>query len=266
MELNSYQKLETLSLPHPKVYKLEELIEENSPQRWYYLRYHQKTTLPLYATSAELNQRANDFRKFVTEQNLIQIEQCILSQIGGCAVTQGSRRYIELVAGHLSGLLLNGWCQIRVYLDGKTQHTRLENQDLMIDQEIQGNRALRATRLKAELVDKLINSAEKLVAAINSNLLFEFIVDSKNQICFVDTKDYPWLVDFYAVVSTNYAGGFVYKNESLGVKSCQIYEGSFELENLHQIDTSTIIHLGSHAALSHFVTRSLRKGIAGIQV
>lgn len=266
MQLNSYQRLDTLSLPHPNVYKLNELIEENSSQKWYYLRYLKKTTLPLYATSAELSRRANDFSELTTEQNLVQIEQCILSQIGGCVVTQGSLRYIELVVGHLSGLLLNGWCQVRVYLDGKTRHTRLANQDLMIDQKIQGNRVLQATRLKAELVDMLISSVEKLIVEINSNLFFEFIIDSKNQIYFVDTKEYPWKVDFYTVVSTNDAGSFIYKNEPQDVRPCRIYEGPFELENLNQIDTHTIIRLGNHAALSHFVTRSLRKGIVGIQV
>lgn len=264
MELNAYQKLQILSLPHPKVYELEELIEENLPEKWYYLRYHPGTTLPPYATSADLNQGVNDFRKLIMDQKLFQIEECIISQIGGCAVIHGSLRYIELVAGHLSGLLMHGWCQVRVCLNRKTRHTKFAEQKLMVDQAIQGNRIIQATPLKEGLVDKLIRSVERLVAKINSNLLLEFIVDAKHRIYFVDVIAYPWPVDFYSVVSGDDTRRFVYKNESLSVKPYRIYGGSFELENLHQIDTHTVIHLGNHAALSHFITRNLRKGIAGI--
>jgi hypothetical protein len=264
MDLEAYAKLDVLSLPRPKMYRLEELIRESSPDRFYYLRTQQGANLPQLVSSADLHLKADDFRRLTISREIIQIEEWIPSIVGGCVVTRGSLRYIELAAGHLSGLLLHGWCQIRRCIAENVRHTQFTEQKLMVEQTVKGKRIVPAARIGEDLAGKLITEIERLLAEITSGLLFEFIVDATAAIYFVDIKDYPWPVDFCPAVSDQSAEGILYKDESLYRGDDQIYDGAFELENLRHVNRHTIIRLGSYAVLSHFITYSLRKGVPSI--
>jgi hypothetical protein len=264
MEPNIYHKLEALSLPHPRVYQLEELIKEDSTEKLYYLRRHPQVDLPSFVTSAYLSQKANDFRKLLADGKIVQIEEFMMSILGGCVVTEGSYRYVELLAGHLSGLLLHGWCQVRAYVDQKMECTRFLEQNLMVEQTIQGYRTTRAVPIRRELVAHLVISVDSLSGHIKSPFLFEFMVDASNQIYFVDMKDYPWELDFYSLVLSHDEQDFIYKQRPLNNSYEQIYEDSFDLRNLCRVNSNSVIRLGNQGGLSHFVTYSLKKGILGI--
>ncbi len=264
MEKDAYQKLQELSLPFPATYQIEELIQEASPEKLYYLRYQPKMNLPKFVSSKYLSEQADFFRRLNVEQKIAQIEAGIVSVIGGCVVTRGSSRYVELVSGHLSGLLLNGWCYVRAYLSEGRWARKLVPQKLMVEQMIEGNRVSTAADMKGELIDSLLDSIENLLKRIESNYLFEFIVDSSNQVYFVDIKKYDWIIKYAPLIKKREEESIIYENDTLLSGAEKKYQGEFSLDKLDQVDASTIISLKNNALLSHFVTYSLRRGIAGI--
>jgi hypothetical protein len=264
MEKDAYRKLKELSLPFPATYRIEELIKEGSPSKLYYIRYQPKMNLPKFVSSKYLSEQADFFRQLDAEQKIEQIEDGIVSIIGGCVVTRDSARYVELVSGHLSGLLLQGWCYVRAYLDGTKCDRKLVPQEMMIEQLIEGNRVSPVADMKEELIDALLTSVENLLKSIKSNYLFEFIVDRDNQVYFVDIKPYDWMIDYAPLVRIEQEGRMIYKNDKFLPSIEKKYEGEFSLDKLDEIDASTIICLRNNALLSHFVTYSLRRGIAGI--
>jgi hypothetical protein len=264
MEKDAYHKLQELSLPFPATYQIEELIKEASPEKLYYLRYQPKMNLPKFVNSKYLSEQADFFRQLEAEQKIAQIEDGIVSVIGGCVVTTDSTRYVELVSGHLSGLLLHGWCYVRAYLSGAKWNRKLVPQKLMVEQLIEGNRISLAADIKEELIDTLLTSVKNLLRNIESNYLFEFIVDRNSQVYFVDIKRYEWMIDYAPLLETRPEEHMIYKNDKFPPSVEKKYQGEFSLEKLEKIDASTVICLKDNALLSHFITYSLRRGIAGI--
>jgi hypothetical protein len=263
MEEDAYHKLEKLSLPCPKIYLLDELVEEASENKYYYLRYRTKVDLPKFVSSRYLSEHLDLFRKLCIEGKLIQIEEGIVSVIGGCVVTMPSPRYLELVSGHLSGLLKNGWCFLRAYLYDTDWSKTLLQQKLMIEQRIEGTRVSPSAHIEQQVIDSLLSSVRQLLQKIELNYLFEFIVDDNNHIYFVDLKQYSWSIDYASLLEKRKEGYPIYSRNRVPVNE-RTYDGEFSLEKLDQIDASTIIRLKNNALLSHFITYSLRNGIAGI--
>jgi hypothetical protein len=134
----------------------------------------------------------------------------------------------------------------------------------MIEQLIEGNRVSPAADLKEKQIDTLLTSVENLLKNINSNYLLEFIVDRDSQVYFVDIKPYDWMIDYAPLLETRSEEHIIYKNDKFLPSVEKKYQGEFSLERLDEIDASTVICLRNNALLSHFITYSLRKGIAGI--
>lgn len=266
MERNAYHKLAALALPHPEIYSLDDLIKENSAEKFYYLRKKPETDVPQVVSSATLNQDSDLFRNLITTHKIAQIEEHIVSAFGGCLVTQGRSRYMELVLGHLSGLLMHAWHQVSAYMEGNTTCTKVIPQELMVRQVNGLKQTVPAISFEDGSTINLIRTIKGLIDQIGNNLLFEFIIDSKYRMYFVDLKDYPWLLDFRSLFSTNCEKKLIYHKTPTAFEPGQIYDGCFELKSLDQINRNTIIRLRNRAVLCHFVTYSLRRGIAGIMI
>jgi hypothetical protein len=266
MEKDAYSKLNELSLPLPATFQIEDLIKEASPNNLYYLRYESDINLPRFVSSQYLSERAPLYRQLAEEKKITQIEEGVVSVIGGCVVTNNSGRYVEIVVGHLSGLLLNGWCYLRAYFEGGKWTRQLLPQKLMTEQLPEGDCVSPAIDLKEGEIERLLSSIENLLQHIQSNWLLEFIVDCDTRVYFVDIKAYSWRMNYASLFDATRSGTMVYKGEYSLRGTEMKYHGEFTLDNLNKVGGSTIICLEDHALLSHFVTYGLRRGIGGITI
>lgn len=264
MEKDAFRRLKELSLPFPKTYQIEQLIEKSSPDKLYFLRYQDKTDFPKYVNSDYLREHSILFRRLVSEGKISQIADAIVTLLGGCVVTRGADRYVELVSGHVSGLLSYGWCYTRAYLSNNDKAIVLIPQMQMIEQVPNVNRISPVKLISPDLVSYLIDSCEVLLQKIHSRYLLEFIVSTEHRVYFVDIKDYEWQIDFAALVEKTKEERLLYQHSDNLDVLANIYDGSFSLNNLGAINQSTTIRLADHALLSHFITYSLKNGIAGI--
>jgi hypothetical protein len=132
----------------------------------------------------------------------------------------------------------------------------------MVQQSLKGNRIVLGGRLTKNAIQTYLNTLSGLLIQGGPPRLFEFIVID-NSILFVDAKPYPWSVSFADQFVPGDAPHWLYESPTR-TEAVLSYSGSFDLANLPLIDESTVIHVGSHAVLAHFVTYSLRRGIAGI--
>lgn len=264
MEKDAFRRLKELSLPFPKTFQLEDLLKEASPDSLYFIRYRNETDLPKYVSSEYLSEHSSLFSRLMMEGKISQIANTIITQIGGCIVTRGAERYIELVAGHVSGLLLHGWCYARVYLCDNNAVTVLIPQMQMIEQLPYINRVAPASVIGSDLLSYLVSSCNTLLQGIDSKCLLEFIVSDEHQIYFVDIKDYKWQVNFAALVSEGKENRLIYGGRDRLDVLANVYDGDFGLNNLKVVNQSTTIRLADHALLSHFITYSLKKKITAI--
>jgi hypothetical protein len=264
MEKDAFKRLKELSLPFPKTFQLEQLIEEASSDNLYFLRYQQETDLPKYVSSEYLREHSIFFRRLVAEDQISQIAETVITTIGGCIVTRGTERYVELVSGHVSGLLSYGWCYARAYFGNSDTAIVLTPQMEMVEQVPGVNRIVPVKVIDSDMLNYLVRYCETLLRKIDSDYLLEFIVSDKHQVYFVDIKDYKWQIEFAALVTESKEERLLYRHNGKLDVLANVYDGSFSLNNLEAVNQSTTIRLADQALLSHFITYSLNKGIAGI--
>jgi len=249
-------------LPHPKTFTLDEMLQRSSPDSRFFVRYKEPTALPSFITPREASAYAGDLRELIADGKIQEIEEGIRSSNGGCVVQTPQFLYVEIVAGHLSGLLRRGWCQLRHYASPTKTATVRVAQFQMVEQCQRANRTVRSQELANTSIDSILESVKGHMLRQAGALLYEFIVDAQDTVFFVDYKQYEWSIDFSRLfhTSTENSPYLLGRNDS-HVKE---YDGDFELQNLDRIDRESVIRIGNRAALSHFITYALQKGVCCI--
>lgn len=264
MQENAYSKLDTLSLPRPRTFDLHNLSQSHPNIDQYYIRYRKGFNGPSYIGFHDLNKWMGFLKSGLANGDIIQIEEGILSNYGGCLVASPTDIFSELVKGHLSGLLLHGYCGARMLWSNFNLNKIIVNQSKMVHQSIKDKSIVPTLGLDEIEIDSLIKSIEGGISNFISETLFEFIFDNEQQIYFVDCKPYPWIMNYDPLLVPEYnsANEFIWKSDFEGESS--IYDGSFDIDLVNDVEHHHIIKVGSQAMLSHFCTYNLRKGIAGI--
>lgn len=272
MESGAYQQLEAFGLPHPPTITLEEAVADPSADNFYYLRFNTPGTYPSVLSSLEMANQERELWHLRTSGRLLQIEPLVVSQAGGCAFANDGEIYAELVIGHLSGLLLNGRCQLRLMISpSDTYILRRMRQSMMVAQSPPKMLDQQALSLETPVLFGLTCRALELLPRLPPKTLLEFIITDSGVVYFVDIKPHPWDLRYKRLFADSGSQEPVYTRPlfagdcpSKEADSPNIYQGSLDLKLLDRVTSNTIIKLGDHALLSHFVTYSLRRGIPAV--
>ncbi len=267
MTSDAYQKLAKLGLPYPSISSLEDVLSESTlPDDYFFLRTKKTHNLPKYANKQYFVNNYERMLELIHNGILMQIEPGILSKYGGCVLNQSGYTYIELVIGHLSGLLLNGWCSQRsLFFDTEFKQTSI-NQAEMVEIDYQNHQIKKSRKIDRPQMEKLARNINHYMRNIDKYLL-EFIVDYNDNIFFVDYKDYVWQMDFEVIFDNKAKEGNIYTGgDTVGFdeSTSDLFTGRFMLESLDRVHPNTILVLNNNALISHFVTYSLRNGLSTI--
>jgi len=267
MNISAYSILDTLGLKRPRTFELESLLSLND-SRIYFVRTKQGAKIENFIKASEFKCSKDQYFKLLKNHAIIQIEEGILSNIGGCAVVHGDAIYTEIVLGHLSGLLLEGWLSLRTLKVEEQSFNKMISQSLMIEQTYEKNRKIKTGKFSNSVLRTISELVTTQLSKIDSHLLFEFIVDSDHNIYFVDVKDFPYNINYLNVFSGGMDNKLIYSRDDLltGIigsidNHSNIYKGDFRIANESKIGPNTILSLNDYPLLSHFVTRGLSRSL-----
>ena len=267
MNISAYSILDNLGLPRPNTFEFDTILNSND-SKVYFLRTKHGTQIKKFLNASELKSEKDLYQKFIKDRIIIQIEDGILSNMGGCAVVYGENIYTEIVIGHLSGLLLNGWVSLRTLNQNDKFFKRMLSQTLMVKQTIEKNEVVQIDNINHSVLEQISKKVSIQLSIINSLIMLEFIIDSNLDVYYVDVKDFPFNIDFLKLFSRDtedlllYSKNYkVYNPSDIIDNDASIYKNDFNIENLSQINSDTIISIKDSALLSHFVTRSLKSGL-----
>lgn len=256
MRPNAFAALRDLGLSHPYVYSRQE-VSLSPPNTLFYLRH-----LAPGLTSETLR-REELTELLITsdspDPSNIQIEEYVLSSFGGCAVVSAGGIYIELVLGHLSGLLRRADCHFRFFLSPTSTSYRSVPGKTLTLQSRADLHVQAAPQLPAQSFLPWAQQASSLLSAVPTSHLFEFIVSSTGRLLFVDFKEYPWQIKFDALLRGDPASLYEAKPQLRGTP--REFEAALHLSNLPDSPEPLAITLGNHALLSHFITYALDRRI-----
>jgi hypothetical protein len=210
-------------------------------------------------TADELSTNLQSYRALAAKGELLQIEEGIMSTRGGCVVRTGDSTYIELVAGHLSGLLRHAWCQYRWLKSLSRINSLYVSQCMMIKQHMEHNEIVPGVSLSTSFVDKVTKFVAEVLAVHVAPRLYEFIVDDSDSVYFVDYKPYPWALKFCPLFGHSARSADVLYGSRLEGRIGCIRK--FNLATIQAVDSDTTLCIDDKALLSHFVTYSLQKGV-----
>ncbi len=254
MEPATYAILDRLGLRRPLTTTVDRILKENQPEKSYYLRRRLGSVLPQFVTSGQIASQIQQYKTAEQSGNLIQIEEYILSTHGGCTLVHSDGIYSEFVVGHLSGLLLRGWCGQRTWLGG-TVLVRDLHQPQYVENSPRGTTVLASPRTIPATFERLRAQLPSLLSGVPVGTLVEFI-GTDEDLWFVDCKQYPWHVDFKGILTASSAVT-VYTKE--GRSGSTIYDGPFDVSLVDSLASETTVILRNQAILSHFITRGLRR-------
>lgn len=267
MDISAYSILDTLGLKRPMTFDFDNLLGLNN-SKIYFVRTKKGTKLKNFIKASEFQHSKDLYLKLLKNQTIIQIEEGILSNKGGCAVVHGDAIYIELVLGHLSGLLLEGWLSLRTLNVKERFYSKIIPQSSMIEQTYEEYKKVKMCNFSSDVLGNISGAVTSQLSKVKSNLLFEFIVDFNNNIFFIDVKNFPYNINYINLFSSDKDNKLLYKKDDTIAddpeyidKLDNIYNGSFAIANESKIGSNSIISLNDYPLLSHFVTRGLSRGL-----
>lgn len=272
MNADAYRTLDELSLPRPRTYELKHILENESSERLFYLRYDtpfasEHAGISRFATAEQLRHSTDRYLNLYRRGLLLQIEDGIISVYGGCVVTAIPGVYVELVAEHLSGLLLHGWLNGRIYASGRTTLRRSYPQRLMVRQSPDGNTIQDSPPIDDAVIGTIAQRAIQMTSRIPEKMFFEFVADDSRLVWFVDVKPYAWHIDFKKLCDGSPTTSTrVYQKAANCHSSPEVYTGPFEIEKLNRLPRGAHVAVNGNALLSHFITRGLRSKIAALLI
>lgn len=183
-----------------------------------------------------------------------------LPSIGGAAyLSHGSVALVELVVGHLSGLLIHGMLRARYLLgeDGRVRRAQVLPQPLQAAASGQlgpGGPGMSVSSLE-DLALSIHGQAR--MSSISSNMLMEIMV-AEDRCVWVDAKHYPWAIDLDAIFSSKRQ--LIHGSSSV---AC-VEPAAWAIDQIPTSCSSISLNLGNRALLGHYVTYSLQRGLGGL--
>lgn len=247
MHPDAYRRLDEFGLPRPRAFSATELLALKDVPT-VLLRGGYGPGRPGFFSPREAATRLLE-----TGAKEMKADEAIVSDAGGCAVVQGTEFYMELVDGHLSGLLRDGWCNGRFWASKTESSIRKVEQEVAIDYSSLEPSHRRGADVTDALGTPLWPEIKRYCERLPRSTLVEFIVTPALTPVFVDLKPYPWNVDFKKLFSEE---EWLYGDQATRV--LQWEECPCTSENTRPLRPDAGILLNAGAALCHFITYGLR--------
>ena len=251
MHPDTYPRLDELGIPRPLTFTVTELLALEGVEL-VLVRGAAGRGRPAFLTPAD----AAAWILASGDPNLL-ANEAIGSDSGGCAVKQAGGVYLELVDGHVSGLLRDGWCQYRAWATPQEfRLVRVTQQDAVDFASLEP--AIRPARaIPEETIRQVLSQVRPHIDRLPLNTLTEFILTPDLQPLFVDLKPYHWAIRF-ALLFDDSSEPWLYGETSDPISAwIRCPRPSTDAESLTD---ATGIMLDSGAALSHFVSYGLQAG------
>jgi hypothetical protein len=259
MTPDAYQVLDDWGMPHPEIYDLETALGLPSSASPLYVRGRSGSSLSAFVPLQDLKRNAAHYRLLIERGDVVQIEKPVICIAGGCAVCSDQFTYIELVAGHLSGLLRERWCQVRLHLSRQDSLLERVPQAKMVQQTFTDTTTVPATRISDYVIERITRDIRQFVTQRDMPILYEFIVDQSLTLFFVDYKLYTKNVDFLPLFRNHRSDDEPAYFEIDSQPATQHPNGLASARISLQSHTR-VAHVGNTAALSHFITYGLGVG------
>jgi hypothetical protein len=170
-------------------------------------------------------------------------------------VKQAGGVYVELVDGHVSGLLRDGWCNFRAWATSEELRLLRVTQQEAVDFATL-EPALRPSRpIPEPTIRRVLSLMTQSLERLPPNTLTEFILTPDLQPLFVDLKSYRWPIRFERLFDDS-SEPWLYGERGDPISSwvgCP--RPSTDAESL---EAGTGVTLDIGAALSHFVSYGLQ--------
>jgi hypothetical protein len=253
MREGAYETLDGYRLLRPRTLTYEEVCQL-PPHVEVMIRDGNGPGRPSICSADDAAAILRDLDRTSTERTSNVVEAAV-SDAGGCVVTlPGGGVYVELVDGHLSGLLKEGWCGARALGTGHQVVVACVSQPFAIRFRSGYDERDKAIPLKETDVRERVEGLATALAHVPGGRLFEFIELNAGTIMYVDEKPYPWAHDYHALLggpaSADRAGPVV----SPGHGTASQLPGG---RTIARTSGNGRLRLGDNALLSHFITYAL---------
>lgn len=255
MRPGAYETLDSLGLPRPLTYNPQQLLESPDPPDRVLLRFGEGPGVPRIYSRHEALQLAKSDTDDADPQ--LTFEEAIDSGLGGCLLHDADDElYVELVDGHISGLLLHGWVGFRWLSNGGGRTSSVTRQ-----QSAHRFRSGRLVEERPRPVDegrgrRAIEALASLGPKTRRASLVEFVIAPDQRLLFVDEKEYPTALALRALFSPQDAVLL----EGDAEHPSAVYDGPLDAQVLDELPPMCLRIHRDDAVLSHFVTRGLSSG------
>ena len=180
---------------------------------------------------------------------------------GATTVSRDDLLLVEMVFGHLSGLLDHALLNARVLIDrssGSALGVQHFSQDWRVDPESLEALESRVAPLSGK---RLVDASLEIAAGVRDlgpNVLTELMIGRDRRVR-VDAKPYPWRVELRGLLRTERE--CIYGEMPVGGS---LLDGRWRTSDVPPDATTMSLALGSRPLTSHFVTYSLERGLAAI--
>lgn len=251
---NADQFLRASGLPTARTWRLSEVDDLGMLPGTVYVRAPTPQRSPGPMTLTQLRQLASQ-----QDVSTMLVTEFIESTAGAAYVSCGSYELVEIVEGHLSGLLTSGLVRARYLLsdNGEVLCSQEFEQSMCAgpDGRIELNRS-DAAQLDTRTIALAIHDKVGRSRAERATLMEILVTPSRT--VWVDAKSYPWDVKLDAVFEAN-------RRLIYGSPTAQVVEPrAWSVDSIPGDIAGRAITLREHALLSHFVTYSLIRGLGGI--
>jgi len=180
---------------------------------------------------------------------------------GATTISRDDVLLVEVVLGHVSGILDHALLHTRVLIDRRTRSPiRVQHfsQNRRVDPESLKLLPYHETPLsRTELVTSSLEIAAD-VEDLGTNMLSELMI-ARERRTWVDAKPYPWGVDLRGLLRP--ARKCIY-----GAVPAEglVLNGAWRTSEVPAVTTNMSLVVGNRPLTSHFVTYSLERGLAAI--
>jgi hypothetical protein len=191
----------------------------------------------------------------------IMVDEVVQSCVGAAALVDERGFFLEIVQGHLSGLLIHGLLCTRLRSVWRHRQSLVTHPSQGRQVEIAAypcpapnSSSTFLTKLTLDVTTTLGTHLRSI--SVSTPLLVEVLLDGQLRPFFVDIKEYPWAVNVDELFTASRQSSVVYESRLGGAS----WEGPFDPALISTIRAPVRIDVTSRALLSHFVTYLLRDG------
>lgn len=252
--------LSTAGLPRLRIFPLGCSVSTTELPKVVYLRAPSPATSPGMMTRDELT----DLSRKRSLSGYIAVE--FLSSLAGAVCVDGEGfTLIELVHGHLSGLLQHGMLAARYLVEhgsGRVLRHAAFSQSAYVDSDsldFRGTAPVHGQVNDSDLLDVAVELAQYVRSAkMPARMLTEVMITPRGPV-WVDAKSYPWQVDVHGLFSPERT--LIYGKPT---DTASFTPSDWTTSSIPEDVTRLSYSLDAHALTCHFITYSLGRGLGAL--